>query len=83
MTKKIIKGSLNSGTIALLFSILFLPASLFLHNNILFVKQNIILHVLEKVKETQIKVLGEEPDLPNSLVKALFMMLHSLLLVHY
>jgi len=53
-----------------------------LRSNFLLSKQNIILHILEKVKETQIKVLGEEPSLPRGLLKSFFMLLHSLILVN-
>ena len=55
---------------------------LFLRSNFFFVKQNTILHVLEKVKKTQVKDFGEEPGLLGGLLKALFMLVHNFLLVH-
>ena len=75
--KKINKGNLNGGITTLLLN------DLLLSNDIFLVKQNIILRALKSFRKTQIKLLDEEPSLPNSLVKALLMLLHILLLVHY
>ena len=60
------KGSLNMGITALLYNTLLLINSL-LRNNFLLIKQDTILHIFERVKETQVKVLSEEPSLPDNL----------------
>jgi len=67
----------------LLLSILLLTDILLLSGNIFLIKQNSFLHILERVKKTKVKVLGEELGLPDGLVKALFMLLPNLLLVDY
>ncbi|KAL5159262.1 hypothetical protein HKD37_15G043616 [Glycine soja] len=70
-TSLVVKGNLNIGPIALLL------ARILLYNSYLFfVKQFTILHVLQWVNKTQVKILGEELDLSDNLIKALFMLLH-------
>jgi len=61
---------------------LLLPRTLLLRNNFFFIKQKIVIHIIQWVKKTQVKVLGEELDLPDGLVKALFILLHNLFLVY-
>ena len=70
------------GIIASLLSTLLLINNLLLCSNFLLVKENTVLHILAKVKETQVKVLGEEPKMLDGLVEPLFMLLHNLLLVY-
>ena len=67
------KGSLNIGIITLLLNILLLIDILLLSCNIFLVKQNTILHILERVKMTQV-FLREKPDLLDNFFKALFML---------
>ena len=63
------KGILDTGIIALLHNTMLLINMLLLSSNVLLIKQDTVLHFLERVKETQVKVLGEEPGLPDGLVK--------------
>ena len=77
------KGSLSIDIIFFLLNTLLLLTGLLFSSNIIFIKQNTVLHVLERVKETQVKVLSEEPDLPDGLVEALFMLFHDLLYLHF
>ena len=76
------KGNLDTGIIALLHSTLPLINSLLLRSNFLLIKKDIVLHILERIKETKVKVLGKETSLPDSLLKPFFMLLHDLLLVN-
>jgi len=62
-------------------NILFLGI-LLLSSNIFLINQNTVLHVLEKVKKTKVKVLGEELNLSDGLVKVFFIIFHNFLLVH-
>ena len=55
--------------------------NLVLYNNVILIKQDTIINILEGIEETQVKVLCEEAGLPDSLVKYFFMLLHDLLLV--
>ena len=80
--RKEMKGSLSIDIIFFLLNTLLLLTGLLFSRNIIFIKQNTVLHVLERVKETQVKVLSEEPDLPDGLVEALFMLFHDLFLVN-
>ena len=66
----------------MLRSTLLLINSLLLYSNVLLAKKSTILHILERVKETQVKVLGKEPSLPDGLVESFAMLLHDLLLVN-
>ena len=76
-TEKNIKdGSLNIGPIVVLVAIILLHDSY-----LFFVKKSTVLHFLEWVKKTQVKILGEEHGLLDNHVKANFMLLHGLFLV--
>ena len=50
------------------------------NRGIFLVKQNIILHIIERVKKTQVKVFSEEADLLDGFIKVFLMLLHSLFL---
>ena len=76
------KGSLDNDIIALLCIISpFIRNLLLFRNNLLLIKQGVILHILEGIKETQVEVLRKQTSLPHGLLKAFPMILRSLLLL--